>query len=100
MTLFSLLRISAAEFSISQPSTNELMCRSHPGFIPRLLLHKAQLSAHRARMVVVLLADSIVAVSLGDSTVVATSRVMVAVALLAEPQEADTAKHRHQIFLI
>jgi hypothetical protein len=48
----------------------------------------------------VLLADSIVAGRLGDFTVVATSRAMVAVAPLAEPQEADTAKRRHQIFLI
>jgi len=59
---FSLLRISAVEFSISQPLTNELMYRSAPGFIRRLLLHKVLLLERRARSVKVFLADSIVVV--------------------------------------
>jgi len=70
------------------------MHRSRPGFIPR------QLSTHNVRTVEVLLADSIVAVSLENFTVVAILWAMGAVAPLAEPQEGDTAKHRHQIFLI
>ena len=97
---FSLHRISAVEFSISQPSTNGLMYRTRPGFIPSLLLHKVQLSARRARLVEVLLADSIMPARLGKFMVVETSRAMVAVALLPEPQEADTAKHRHRVYLI
>ena len=76
------------------------MYQSGPGFIPSPLLHKAQLSERRARSVEVLLADSIVAGRLGDFTVVETSPTKVAEALLPEPQEADTAKHRHQIFSI
>jgi hypothetical protein len=76
------------------------MHRSRPGFIPRPLLHKAQLSERRARSAEVLLADSIVAARLGDFTVVATSPTKVAEAPLVEPQEADTAKHRYQISLI
>jgi hypothetical protein len=76
------------------------MHRSRPGFIPRPLLHKAQLSERRARSAEMLRADSIVAARLGDFTVVETSPTKVAEALLPEPQEADTAKHRHQIFLI
>ena len=58
------------------------MHRSRPGFIPRPLLHKAQLSERRARSAEVLLADSIVAARLGDFTVVATSRAMEAAPLV------------------
>lgn len=63
MNTVGLLRISAVEFLISQPSTNELMDRSGPGFILRPLLDKALLSERRAHSVEVFLADSIVVVT-------------------------------------
>ena len=76
------------------------MYRLRLGFIPRPLLHKAQLSARSARSVEVLPADSIAAGRLGNFTVVEVSPAVVAAALLPEAQEADTAKRRHQVLVI
>jgi hypothetical protein len=98
MCILGLLRISAVEFSISQPLINGLMYQPDPDFIPRPLLHKAQLS-DRNTSVAMLKAVSRVVVTAGDFTGVATSPATAA-APLAEPQEVDTAKHRHQIFSI
>jgi hypothetical protein len=63
MNTLGLLRISAVESSISQPSINELTHRSDPGFILRPLLDKALLSERPAHLVEILVADSIVVVT-------------------------------------
>ena len=74
MTFFGLLRIPAVEFLTNRPSTSGLMYRTRPGFIPRPLLPKIELSDRLARSVEMFLADSIVAGRLEDFTVVETSR--------------------------
>jgi hypothetical protein len=63
MNTVGLLRISAVEFLISQPSTKGLMHRSGPGFFLRPLLHKTQLSERRAHSVEVFMANTIVVVT-------------------------------------
>ena len=63
MTVFGLLRFTAAEFSINRPLTNGLLYRTRPGFILRPLLDKALLSERRAHLVEILLADFIVVVT-------------------------------------